>query len=213
MNSRFSLILIACVLVFGGILFFNKKEAKSPENKSNTSNVKPTNHVRGNKDAKVTLTEYGDFECPACSQYYPLVEQVYDKYKDKIQFQFRNFPLIQIHQNAMVAHRAAKAASNQGKFWEMYHKLYENHSAWTSGGIATNAIRGYAEEIGLDMKKYDEDFKSEQTNAIINADVDEGKSKGVESTPTFMINGKKINNPGSADEFSKVIDEALKSNQ
>lgn len=207
MNSRFSLILVAMVIIFGGILVFNKKDAKSPEN---STTAQPTNLVRGSDKSGVVLTEYGDFECPACGAYYPVVEQVYDKYKDQIKFQFRHFPLRQIHQHAMVAHRAAVAADKQGKFWEMYALLYEGQQSWKSESDPSNVFRGFAQNLNLDMAKYDADFKSEETNAIINADIAEGQKLGVNSTPTFFVDGKKIENPRDADAFSKVIDEAIK---
>lgn len=209
MKSRFSLILIALVVIFGGILLFNKKQDSS----SGSSTSQPTNYVRGNTSSKVTLTEYGDFECPACSAYYPVVEQVYDKYKDQIQFQFRNFPLRQIHLHAMQAHRAAIAANNQGKFWEMYSLLYKNHDSWTQESDPSATFRGYAQSLGLDMARYDGDVKSEITNSAINADIAEGQKLGVNSTPTFFINGKKIDNPRDVEAFNKVIEDAINANK
>lgn len=208
MKSRFSLILIACVVIFGGILIFSKKDTKSPSSNNSTSQL--SNHTRGDGKKGVTLTEYGDFECPACSAYYPLVEQVYEKYKGDITFQFRNFPLRQIHQHAMVAHRAAEAADKQGKFWEMYALLYQNHDTWTQQSDPTTTFRGYAQSLNLDMNKYDSDFKSEAVNALINADLAEGQKLGVNSTPTFFVDGKKIENPRDVNAFYKVIEDAIK---
>ena len=79
--------------------------------------------IVGESKSGVTLIEYGDFQCPACQQYYPIFKQIKEKYKDQITVQFRHFPIVSAHQNAMVAHRAAEAASNQGKFWEMHDLL------------------------------------------------------------------------------------------
>lgn len=210
MKSRFSLILIAAVVIFGGLLIFNKKDAKSPDGSSSNASGQLTNHVRGDGKKGVTLTEYGDFECPACSAYYPIVEQVVEKHKSDITFQFRNFPLRQIHKNAMSAHRSAAAADRQGKFWEMYNLLYQNHDTWSQQTDATATFRGYAQSLGLDMTKYDTDFKSEAVNAEINADIAEGQKLGVNSTPTFFIDGKKIDNPRDLDAFNKAIDDAIK---
>jgi protein-disulfide isomerase len=214
MKSRFSFILIACVIVFGAILFISKKDASAP-NSGNNSDGQPTNHVRGENKKNVTLTEYGDFECPACGGYYPVVEQVVEKYKADIQFQFVNFPLTQIHPNAMLAHRSAEAASNQGKFWEMYNLLYQNQSTWTSltPAQAEAAFRSYAESLELDMTKFETDQKSQATNSIINADVSKGKGLGITSTPSFFVDGKKIENPKDLEAFSKVIEDAIKAKQ
>jgi protein-disulfide isomerase len=208
MKSRFTIILVACVVIFGGILIFSKKDAKSPSGSNSSSQL--TNHTRGEGKKGITLTEYGDFECPACSAYYPIVEQVFEKYKGDITFQFRNFPLRQIHQHAMVAHRAAEAADKQGKFWEMYGLLYQNHDTWTKESDPTSTFRAYAQSLGLDLTKYDTDFKSEATNSAINADISKGQELGVNSTPTFFIDGKKIDNPRDLDAFNKAIEDAIK---
>lgn len=211
MKSRFSFILIACVIVFGAILFISKKDATAPNN-GGGSDGQTSNHTRGENKKNVTLTEYGDFQCPACGGYYPIVEQVVEKYKDDIQFQFVNFPLTQIHPNAMLAHRSAEAAGNQGKFWEMYNLLYQNQTSWTSlpSAQADTAFRSYAESLGLDMTKFGTDQKSQATNSIINADIQKGKDLGVTSTPSFYIDGKKIENPKDLDAFNKVIEDAIK---
>jgi len=208
MKSRFSIILIACVVIFGGILLFSKKDASAPKD-SNGNTVQPTNHVRGEGKKGVTLVEYGDFQCPACGQYYPIVEQVYAKYKDDITFQFRHFPLSQIHPHAFLAHRYAEAAGNQGKFWEMYDLLYKNQSSWTSLGSVDSTFQSFAQSLNLDMSKLDADVKSDTTNAIINADIDAGKGLGVNSTPTFFLDGKKIENPTDLESFNKLIDDAI----
>lgn len=211
MKSRFSFILIALVIVFGAVLFISKKDATAPNN-GGDPNAQTTNHTRGENKKNVTLVEYGDFQCPACGGYYPIVEQVVEKYKDDIQFQFVNFPLTQIHPNAMLAHRSAEAASNQGKFWEMYGLLYQNQTTWTSltPAQADAAFRSYAESLNLDMTKFSTDQKSQATNTIINADISKGKGLGVTSTPSFFVDGKKIENPKDLDSFNKVIEEAIK---
>ncbi len=211
MKSRFSFILIACVVVFGAILFISKKDASAPDS-GDKSGGQTSSHTRGENKKNVTLTEYGDFQCPACGGYYPIVEQVVEKYKDDIQFQFVNFPLTQIHPNAMLAHRTAEAAGNQGKFWEMYNLLYQNQQAWTSlaSGQADTTFKSYAESLGLDVAKFTTDQKSQATNSIINADISKGKELGVTSTPSFYIDGKKIENPKDLDAFNKVIEDAIK---
>lgn len=210
MKSRFSLILIAIVIVFGAILFISKKDAAAPKN-ADGSAVQPTNHTKGENAKGITLVEYGDFQCPACGGYYPIVEQVVEKYKADISFQFVNFPIASIHPSAVLAHRSAEAAGNQGKFWEMYNLLYQNQQSWTnlSAGQAGTTFRSYAESLKLDMAKFDTDQKSQATNNIINADIAKGKDAGVTGTPTFFLNGKKIENPSDLEAFNKLIEEAI----
>lgn len=207
MNKSFWAIIAVIILIFGGIVFFNKKDANAP-----TSNAQPTNHIKGSAAASVALVEYGDFECVACGRYYPVVEQVVEKYKDQMKFQFRHLPLIQIHQNALAAHRAAQAASNQGKFWEMYNQLYQNQLAWSASSNANGLFEQYATSLGLNLQQFKTDAASPSTNDIINADIAEfKKTKETMSTPTFFLDGKKINPQNTVESFSELIDAAIAS--
>jgi protein-disulfide isomerase len=211
MKSRFSLILIAAVVIFGGLLVFNKKDEKP------STNAQPSNHLRGDTSSKVTFVEYGDFQCPACEAYYPLVEQAYDKYKDKVSFQFRSFPITSAHPHAVAAHRAAEAADKQGKYWEMYHKLYDNQPTWSPQGTSlpdaqvSSMFEQYAKEIGLNIDQYNADRQSSAVNDIIQADAKEGSKLGVTGTPTFFINGKKHETSEIRDQdgLNKLIEAAL----
>lgn len=180
-----------------------------------------SNNFYGAENAEVVVTEYADFECPACAQFYPIINQVKEQFKDQVKFEFKHFPLVSIHPNSIASHRAAQAASNQGKFWEMHDVLYERQSAWAaqstgSGGFTnTNAaetFRSYAEELQLNMEQYDADVQASETIGTINADISLGRSVGVDSTPTFFLNGERIedtNQLASVEGFSALIQEAL----
>jgi protein-disulfide isomerase len=124
MDKRFGLILLIVVALIGGIFIFTKKDSPT-----NSSDGTVSNHSSGAGTANVDLVEYGDFQCPACSSFFQIVEQVRATYGDQIKFTFRNFPLVSIHKNAMASHRAAEAAAAQGKFFEMYEMLYQDQSA------------------------------------------------------------------------------------
>jgi protein-disulfide isomerase len=210
MNNRFVVVIIALVLAFLGVVFVSKdKKADAPS--TNDQSIKATEHKQGAGNKGVTLIEYGDFECPACGAYYPLVKQVKEKYKDDITFQFRNFPLVQIHRNAMVAHRAAEAADKQGKFFEMHDMLYERQQSWKSETNPTTVFEGYAQELGLNVEQFRRDAASGEINDIINADIKEGQAADASATPTFVINGKKVEqNPRDLEAFYKLIDDAIK---
>jgi len=213
MNKAFWAAIAAILIVFGGILLFKGNKANAPSNGSSTSNAKPTEHVQGKGTSGVTLVEYGDYQCPYCGQYYPIVKQVQANYGDKIVFQFRNLPLLQVHQNAFAAARAAEAASLQGKFWEMHDKLYENQDAWSSSSNVLTIFNGYATQMGLDSAKFKKDFASSAINDTINADIKEFDKTGQElSTPTFFLDGKKIS-PKSVEEFTKLIDAEIAAKQ
>lgn len=173
-------------------------------------NAEATNHTYGNTEATVTLVEYGDFQCPACFQYYPALKQVKEKYKDVMTFQFRNFPLVQIHPNAMAAHRAAEAAGNQGKFWEMHDLLYERQQSWSQSVSPSVAIEAYAQELGLDLVQFNADATSEAVSLSIGADIEAGQGLGAAGTPTFILNGEKIETPApTVEAFSELIDAKL----
>ncbi len=131
MSKQFLGVLAVIILVFIGVFVItgNKKE---PATKNSGSSSTLTQHVQGNTTTGVTLVEYGDYQCIHCEEYYPTVKQIQAEFNDQIKFQFRNFPLTSIHQNAFAAARGAEAASSQGKFWEMHDALYEpsNYQIW-----------------------------------------------------------------------------------
>ncbi len=213
MSKQFLLIVAVVIALLGGTLALTKKsENKSGQNGTKTSEG-TSNHRVGNTSSKVTLTEFGDFQCPACKSYYPIVKEVKETYKDKIAFEFKHFPLVQIHPNAFVAARAAEAAGNQNKFFEYHDLLYENQDSWAQEQSPTPIFEEFAKQLGLNVDQFKTDMASEQTASTINADVKLAQSIGANSTPTFAINGKKIDSPKSIDEFKKAIDEALASNQ
>lgn len=207
MSKTFWAIIAVIIVLFGGILFFRGDDANAPS--SSNSNAEPTKHTAGNGTSGVTLVEYADFQCPFCAQYYPLVKEVKQKYNDQITFQFRHLPLVSIHQNAFAAARAAEAADAQGKFWEMHDALYERQGEWSTSSKSLNIFSGYAQQLGLDVDKFKQDFASTKANDAVNADIREfDKTKQAKSTPTFFLEGKKIT-PKSVEEFSKLIDEAI----
>lgn len=170
--------------------------------------------VRGNTQAAVSLIEYGDFECPACAQYQPILAQLLAQYGDRVQFVFRNFPLYQIHANAMVSSQAAEAAGAQGKYWEMHDLLYQKQAEWVTASpdaVVAKYFNGYAQSLGLDVTKFDADIASDAVKAKVQHDLDTGKAGQIDHTPTFFINLTQIPNPISYDEFKSGLDAALAS--
>lgn len=167
--------------------------------------VSEQDHVRGTPGAKVTLVEFADFQCPACGAYEPLVRQVVAENADVVQLVFRHFPLTKIHQNALLASKAAEAAGVQGKFWEMHDKLFENQTEWSTALNARDYMIAYASAIGLDAKKFAADLNNPSIEEKVLAEYREGINLGVQGTPTFFLNGKKIQNPSSPEEFNALI--------
>lgn len=172
--------------------------------------VSTTDHVRGALNGTVTMVEFGDFQCPACGAYEPLVRKVLANNPTTLKIVFRQFPLTQVHQNALLGAKASEAAGLQGKFWEMHDMLYDNQQAWSLGLNAHDFIINYATTLGLDVTKFSTDLNSPAIEKKILAEYQEGLNLGVQGTPSFFINGKKIQNPQSPEEFDKLIKEAAK---
>lgn len=214
MSKQFWAVIIAVIVVLGGIFWFTGQG--KPSTDSANSAAKPTQHIEGQGQSGVTLVEYGDYECPFCGQFYPIVKQVAAQYDKQIHFQFRNLPLTQIHQNALAGARAAEAASLQGKFWQMHDLLYQNQdpsekTGWVASSNPLNDyFVGFAQQIGLNVTKFKSDFASSGVNNTINADIAEFNKTGAEeATPTFFLDGKKIQPGNNVADFQKYIDAAI----
>jgi protein-disulfide isomerase len=166
--------------------------------------ILPDDHKKGSENPKVVLMEFSDFQCPACAAYYPVIKELINEFPNDLQFVYRHFPLKAIHFQAENAAIAAEAAGLQGKFWEMHDALFDNQTKWNPK-TGKGAFREYAELIGLDMNKYDEDINSDILRDKVRRDNDFAVSNGLNSTPTFYLNGNKITNPGSYEDFKNLI--------
>lgn len=167
--------------------------------------VSQTDHVRGAKDGKVTLVEFGDFQCPACGAYEPIIRQVMADNKDTLKVVFRHFPLVQIHRNALLAAKASEAAGLQGKFWEMHDILYDKQDEWSNSLNARDFIMIYATTLGLNTKKFQSDLESKAIEDKIVAELKEGTRLNVQGTPTFFLNGKKLEGVTDLASFNKAV--------
>ncbi len=218
-----SVVGITLLVLIGGVFLFSKTpdtkvdskkisdEVLAPSGVYKTSGIKEGKHLPPVDNSSVTLVEFGDFQCPACSAYYPLVKKVMEEFNGKINFVFRNYPLPS-HKNATPAHQAAEAAGIQGKFWEMHDAIYENQEEWSASTKVEDTFETYAKDSGLDVKKYKTDVKSEEVKNRINKDLADGNLAGITGTPTFFLNGQKIGNPQSYEAFKKLIEDALAKN-
>jgi protein-disulfide isomerase len=212
-SKQFIAILVVIVGGLFAILAFTSKD-KPSESSNTNSTAQPTSHKTGKLDSKVTLQEFGDFQCPACKAYFPIVQQIKTEYADKIVFQFSHFPLTQIHTNAFISSRAAEAAGKQGKFFEMHDLLYEQQDSWSAVTDPTSIFVNFATQLGINVDQFKTDILSSEVSDLINADRKVAQDLGANSTPTFAINGKKIDkNPTDIEGFKALLDEALASNQ
>lgn len=212
-------IIILGLIVWGLVVAMNKPINSDGAKLGQPAEVTAADHVEVSStalgvnpaNAPVTMIEYSDFQCPACESYYYVIERVLASTTVPVRFVYRHFPLSQ-HPNAIPAALASEAASQQGKFWEMYRLLFGNPTEWTGEKDPTAIFMGYASELGLDVVKFKADMASSSLKALITKSSDDGLKIGINSTPTFFINGKAITNPTTDAEFKSIIEEAAKGN-
>jgi protein-disulfide isomerase len=215
MNSETKVLLgigIATILVVvvGSLFFTTSTPATKTPATPTAANLLIADNVykRGPDEAKVVMVEFADFQCPACGAAHPITKQIAQDYGDKIQMVFRHFPLPQ-HKNAMDASRAAEAAGAQGKFWEMHDVLYEKQDDWSEKSNAVDIFVQYAKDLGLNADQFKKDLVEHKFDNQITKGMTDGNAAGVNSTPTFYINGlKQVGIPSFA-EFKSLIDSAL----
>lgn len=176
--------------------------------------ISSSDWTEGNPNAKVTLIEYGDFECPACGAYFPLVQQIIANYSSTVLFAFRNFPLYSIHPDAGIAAQAAEAAGLQGKYWPMHDLLYTDQTTWVdsaASSVVAEFFNGYASQLGLNVTQFDTDINSAKVLNKIQNDVTTGNNAQIDHTPTFFINNTQIPNPTSLADFETALNAAIAS--
>ena len=164
----------------------------------------------GNKDAKVVVEEFGDFQCPYCKQFFQQTfDQIKKQYIDtgKIKYVFRHFPLTNLHINAQISAVAAECANQQGKFWDYHNMLYTDGQS-DGTGLDKASLEKYASQLGLGSK-FNQCLESNATLATVQADQAEGTKDGVSGTPSFVINGKLLVGAQPFSAFQQAIDAAL----
>jgi len=174
--------------------------------------VSDQDHIRGDKNAEITLIEYSDYQCPFCSRFHPTLVQLMNEYKGKVRWVFRHFPLSSIHPDAQKAAEAAECASEQGKFWEMTDKMFEKQAA----GLSVAQLGPLAQEAGVkDIKKFNDCVSSGRMAARVASDLASGEAAGVTGTPGSIVlgpNGEKELIPGALpyESVKQLVDSMLK---
>ena len=173
----------------------------------------PDPYARGGASARITLEEFSDFQCPACGALEPGLRKVVNDYGERVRLVFRNFPLVQAHQYALLAARAAEAAGQQGKFWEMHDALYDHQEEWSKAMEPRVQFDSYATRLGMDVQKFKADMERADLLERIKADMQRGNSLNVRGTPTVYLNGRELM-PGklvTEADLRREIDAALAS--
>lgn len=191
--------IVSVLIVVIGVILFSRPEPTFTRQELIPADA-PT---KGATSSANFLVEFSDFQCPACKAFEPEVEKVAEKYKDKMQYVYRYFPLKQ-HQYAQQAAEAAEAARQQGKFWEMYRYLFENQDQ-----ISPEMIANSGKAVGLDEKIFADALSKATYRERVQKDLADGLRLGINATPTFFMNGKKLelSNPSDLD---RIVSQALK---
>jgi protein-disulfide isomerase len=178
--------LIGTALIGGAVWYSSSLATAANEG------VEVREHIKGNPDAVVTLTKYSDFQCPACGQFVPVIDTLLAELGDQVRFEYKHYPLMQIHPNAEPAARAAEAAGQQGKFFEYHDMLFENQREWSSAAIPGAFFAKYAKELGLNMDQFTRHQRSSILQQNIRSQVSEARELGITGTPTFYLNGERM---------------------
>jgi protein-disulfide isomerase len=196
----------------GSVAVANKPAAAAPTQPAAAQPTGPVNikvtsadHSIGPKNAKVTVVEYSDFQCPYCGSFFKTLQQMLTDYKDKVLFVYRNFPLDQIHENARPAAMAAECAGEQGKFFEFHDKLFVSQDK-----LGDAFYQQTAKDLGLDTGKFNDCLKSDRPGKKVDADYQSGLAAGVQGTPSTFVNGNEISGAQPYTALKAAIDAALK---
>lgn len=210
-QHRLALGIIIGAVIIGALLLLPRPGAKPAATSMGANVAVPTSPAPieaapalGPATAPVTITEYADFGCPACWEWYKLgvLDQLRAKYGDQIRFVWRDFPVITLL--SPKAAEAGQCAHQQGKFWEFHDAVYQHE-----GAIEASDLQAYASEVGLDMKQFDDCVTSRRYQDRVNAQQHEGFERGLNGAPAFFVNDQRVIGPQSAAIFEKIIDPIL----
>lgn len=221
-KARWIIFALVCIATIGGLVLVsrgNKIDVSQVDVNAIIASGENADRVYGDKNSKVIVIEYADFQCPGCASFDKVTTSVRKKYQDHIAFVYRHYPLSTIHPNAFASAASAEAANKQGKFWEMSEQLFLSQSEWerASASERDKIFQGYASSLGLNIEQFRADVASKQTANAINYDRALGAKAGVSATPTMFLNGQKINNDiinqaaqGDAKAFTDKLDQAIR---
>jgi protein-disulfide isomerase len=205
---------VALITLGSGAMLYRAKRPHlltiRPDKAISDKNAAEAIHVRGNPDARVTLEEFGDFQCPPCGSAAVFIDQLVKEYHPNLKLVFRNLPM-PVHKYAREAALAAEAAGLQGRYWEMHDVLYREQAVWSKADNARELFDSYAGMLGLNLNQFKKDMASEKARQRIESDQERADSLGVRSTPTVFINNQEVApNEKTPNGLRAKIDAALK---
>lgn len=201
----FGVVAVFAVAAVVGVVLYSNNAKNNPSTTVDSSNGQKI----GSDSATVKIVEFSDFQCPACKAAEPGRRQMLEAHPDDVQFIYRHFPL-DIHPNAIPAAQAAEAAGKQGKFWEFHQLLFDRQEVWSGQTNPEATFVNFAKELGLDDKKFRDDYGSDGGKNNIKRDRDYGTTLEVNQTPTFYINNKKVAGAQTFEAWQQLISDAKK---
>jgi protein-disulfide isomerase len=199
MKNPWVVVGLVAVVLFGGSFWYSSQAAT----KANEGVVSDMPHIKGNPEATVVLTEYSDFQCPACAAFQPALEDIMAEFGDRLKFEFKHFPL-PIHSMAIPAARAAEAAGQQGKFFEFHDALFANQTTWTKSANPMVNFMQYATELGLDTDQFKRQYGSSLLKDRVQSELLAARDLNLTGTPTFFLNGVKMEIETFEDFYNQI---------
>ncbi len=203
--------LVGTVALIAFIALTFSSPSTKPQPVDSATVLGKTHNVKGPENAKVTLVEFSDFQCPACKAIEPTVQQILKDHPSDVRLVYRYFPLVQIHKNAQQAALTAEAVAQMGKFWEIHDLLFDKQDEWAD--LSDKDVKAkfdeYLSKLQIDKKEFKKRIDSQEVQTQITEDVADGTKLNIDGTPTFYVNGQKT----SAPELITTVESALKSSR
>lgn len=201
------IVVATIAIVIGAVFFLSQPEKPVVIDSANL--IRDDSLKISSDSAKLTIVEFGDFQCPACKMAGPGLKQAMSEFPGQVNFVFRHYPL-PIHANAQAAAKAVEAANKQGKVWQMYDKIFDSQEEWANDNNPTDKFKQYASELGMDGEKLTADMNDNTIADKIFKDIADGNASGVNSTPTFFFNNELYKKGIGYQDFKSEIEARLK---
>ena len=223
-----SIIAIAIVLAAGTALYFSRQSSESSSTTTAAAATPSSNmpllagpklpmplgggRFKGSSGAPITLVEFGDYQCPTCAAFSPVVNDLLRLHADQVRLEFHYYPLRSIHRNAILAATAAESAGEQDRFWEMHDLLFQRQNAWANLPDPKAEFVSYARQLGLDADRFLKSMSSPEVQQRVLEDENKAQRANLNEVPSFFVNGYKILLPSTnAESFWQVIQQVPKS--
>lgn len=201
-------VIASILLLIGGAWIYQRSLPKDTLTENKEALVREDSMKVQAPNEKLVVVEFADYQCPACAAVFPKIKEFKEAYKDSVTFVYRDFPLTNIHPNAMAAAQLARIAGEQNKYWEMHDKLFETQAEWEALSDPTAMFLSYSTDLGMDISSIKQKLESGAYVDAIKADMKDAELLGVNSTPTFFV-GDTIIRTANHVALKAAIDEAL----